>query len=151
MMSISSEHRKLALIIGNENYSRVENKLPHSTNNANDLRDALQNIGFTVQIGSDLNKHQINTLIVDFSKTIEKDDLVFVYFTGHSYQVDGENYFIPIGDDQIKNETDVQGSAIHLRRSFARFVTRNSSYVTIIILDCYRPYYLKNVDVSTCT
>ena len=40
--------QKLALVIGNTNYSRSYNKLDYSFNNAIDLSDSLKKIGFNV-------------------------------------------------------------------------------------------------------
>jgi uncharacterized caspase-like protein len=146
----SSQHRKLALIIGNSNYSRPDNRLSHSKENARDLSNLLKSIGFNTTLVTDLHKHEMTTCIIDFSKTIEDGDLVFFYVCGHACHVEGENYLIPIGDDQIETEKDIEDFAINCDRLLQRLVEKNPSYVTILIFDCSKPYLLKRTSKSNC-
>ena len=79
--TISICRRKLALVIGNENYSRFENRLRHHVNDASDISVALRNIKFN------LTYLQMLSTIKNFSQTIVDDDLVLFYFSGHGYQI----------------------------------------------------------------
>ena len=40
-------------------------------------------------------------------KKIHNDDLILVYFYGHSCQVNGKNYLMPVRKDQIAAGTDI--------------------------------------------
>jgi uncharacterized caspase-like protein len=142
---ISSSRRKLALIIGNNEYSRPENRLRHCINDANDLNKLLKTINFTVDINHDLTNAEMVSAINSFSKTIHDGDLVLFYFSGHGYQVGGENYLMPIDDAKIKTEDDVESFAIPVERTIGQFAAQNPSYVTIFILDCCRVYWPKNM------
>jgi uncharacterized caspase-like protein len=139
----SSRRRKLALVIGNGNYSRPSNRLTHSINNAIDVSDLLNRINFNVTTYTDANT-EMKEMIVDFAKTIKPDDLILFYFSGHGYQVQGKNYLIPVDDDEIKTKRNIEDIAINVERTIERLVEKNPSYVTIFILDCCRPYVLKN-------
>jgi uncharacterized caspase-like protein len=141
--------RKLALIIGNNNYSRPSNRLNQSINNANDLNDLLKSINFNVTMYTDGNAEMM-LKITNFAKTIKDGDLVLFYFSGHGYQVKDKNYLIPVDDAEIESDKDVEDIAINVERTFERLVERNPSYVTIFILDCCRPYLLKNARAPNC-
>ena len=62
--------RKLALIIGNGNYSHSYNRLKQSVNNVNDLSNLLHTIGFHVTTKSNLSKREMITAISDFTDVI---------------------------------------------------------------------------------
>ncbi|CAF1101778.1 unnamed protein product [Adineta steineri] len=140
----SSEHRKLALIIGNSNYSRSENRLDYAKNNSRDLSNLLKTIGFNVTLVNDVDKHEMTTHVIDFSKKICDGDLVFFYFCGHGCQVKDENYLIPVGDKQIEKDRDIDDFAYKCERMIERLTEKNRLYVTIAIFDCSKPYLLKS-------
>ena len=146
----SSDQRKLALVIGNENYSRSRNRLNHSVSNVKQLSDLLRTIDFDVETACNLNKQQMNTRITDFSKMIGNGNLILIYFSGHGYQVNGKNYLIPVGDGQIESNRDIEDFAFDVEKMLERLVKTNRPYVTILILDCCRPYLLNNASASSC-
>ncbi|UJR12099.1 hypothetical protein I4U23_016277 [Adineta vaga] len=139
-----SQHRKLALIIANGNYSRAENRLNQSQTNAKALNDLLNTIGFNVTLIYDVEKHDMTKNIIDFSQEIRDNDLVLFYFSGHIYQTNGKNYLIPVGDAYITKDQDVEDFANDCGRIFNRLIEKNSSYVTLCILDCCQEYLIKN-------
>jgi uncharacterized caspase-like protein len=141
---ISSSRGKLALIIGNNNYSSPGNQLRNSINDADDLNKALQKINFTVNINHNLTNAGMSLAINSFLKTINDGDLVLFYFSGHGYQVGAENYLMGTDDTKIETEDDVESFAIPVERTINRFAAKNSSYVTIFILDCCRVFWPKN-------
>lgn len=135
--------RKLALIIGNNNYIRPESKLRHCINDANDLTEVLSNIRFHVTTKLDLTNSQMVAAVNSFSKTINDGDLVLFYFSGHGYQIKGTNYLMPTDDGQIETEDDVEDFAVPVERTIKRLADKTPSYVTICILDCCRLYWPK--------
>jgi uncharacterized caspase-like protein len=76
----SSLRRKLALIIGNDNYNQSYNKLKHSINNANDLSDSLKKIKFHVTLYTDADATMMEK-IENFSKTINDGDLILFFWS----------------------------------------------------------------------
>ncbi|CAF4578689.1 unnamed protein product [Rotaria socialis] len=151
-MAVSKEHpsihRKLALIIGNDNYRKPYNRLNHSNNNVNDLSNVLKTINFDVTRVCDSNKRQLTTAIIDFAKTIKDGDLVLFYFSGHACQAIKKNYIIPIDDNKIENETDIEDFSVNIERTLERLVEINPSYLTVFILDCCKPYLMENASTS---
>ncbi|CAF3427295.1 unnamed protein product [Rotaria socialis] len=146
----SSPRRKLALIIGNDNYNVLHNKLNHSINNARDLSDVLKKIDFDVTMHIDVDSEMMVT-IKSFSKTINDGDIILFYFSGHGYEVSGKNYLIPVDDTRIKTDIDVEDIGISVQSIVERLIERNSSYVTIFIFDCCPPYWLKPPRTSNST
>jgi uncharacterized caspase-like protein len=144
------DRRKIALIIGNDDYRRPENRLSNSINNAKKLSNVLKTINFNVTTACNLGKHQMITDINAFSKTIDDRDLTLFYFSGHGYQVNGQNYLIPIDDARIQTNRDVEDFAIEVESRLACLVKRNSSYATILILDCCKPYAMQGASTATC-
>jgi uncharacterized caspase-like protein len=146
----SSLHRKLALIIGNDDYTQPYNKLKQSINNANDVSDLLHRIGFQVTKMCNLSKREMNNSIIDFANKIAKDDLIVFYYSGHGYQVNGENYLLPIDDVNIKTDSDFEDFTVSFELAVTRMVQKKLHYAAIFILDCYRPYSLKSPSTLNC-
>jgi len=135
------------LIIGNENYNEPHNRLNHSINNANDLSHSLNQIGFDVTLHRD-PETQMMKLIRNFAKTINDGDLTLFYFSGHSFKLNDKNYIIPVYDIILQNRRDVEEFAIDIEQILTVLAERNPSYATIVILDCCRPYKLRNASTS---
>jgi uncharacterized caspase-like protein len=146
----SSDRRKLALLIGNSDYSRPENKLRNPTQYVKELGNSLEKINFTVTTASNLDKRQMKAQITDFSKTISDGDLILIYFFGQGYQVNEKNYLIPAEDTRIKTPRDVEDFAVDLESTLKSVAEKNKSYVTILILDCCRPYVLNDASGASC-
>jgi uncharacterized caspase-like protein len=144
------DRRKLALIIGNGDYRRPENRLNNCANNAKELSNLLKTINFNVTMECNLSKHQMTTEIIDFSKMVRDGDLILIYFSGHGYQVSEKNYLMPVDDARIETNRDVEDFAINVESTLARLIKKNPSYVTILILDCCRPYVLQGASTATC-
>jgi uncharacterized caspase-like protein len=141
--TVSTSRRKIALVIGNQNYSRPENRLRNSINDADDLSVVLRKIKFQVKTEQDLTKSQMVSTISAFSKTIVDGDLVFFYFSGHGYQINGRNYLMHVDDDLIESDEDVENYAISIEHSLHQLIQKNPSFVTVFILDCCRLNYQK--------
>jgi hypothetical protein len=146
----SSHRRKLALIIGNGAYSQARNKRHHPISNAGDLSDTLKRIGFNVTTACDIAEQEMNKIITDFIKNIVDGDLILFYYSGFASHVNDTNYLIPVDDDKIKCETDLQFFGVDFDRTFTRLVKKNTSYATIFILDCAENYLFTSPTAANC-
>lgn len=142
--TVSTSRCKKALIIGNQNYSRFENRLHHPVSDANDVSAALRNMKFHVTTEHNLTKSRMVSTISNFSKTIVDGDLVLFYFSGHGYEINGRNYLMHIDDSLIETDKDVENYAICLECCLNQLRQENSSGITIFILDCCRQNHPKN-------
>ena len=141
--TVLTSRRKIALLIGNQNYRRPENRLRHSINDVDDLSAVLRTIKFHVRTEHDLTNSQMVSAIPNFTKTIVDGDLVLFYFSGHGYQINGRNYLMHVDDDLIETDQDVENYATSVERSLHQLTQKNSSFVTVFILDCCRLDYPK--------
>ena len=139
--------RKLALIVGNGNYNEPNSRLDYSVDNAKDLSNSLNKINFDVILHTN-PKTNMMKVVRDFTKTIENGDLILFYFSGYGYQLNERNYLIPVYDEIIQNERDVQEFGIDVEQIFTLLTERNPSYATIVVLDCSRPYQLRKASTS---
>jgi len=90
------EPPRLALLIGNRDYPGGED-LPPIHKNVRDLKLALEQRGFSVTEGLDVDLAGARSLVEKFSATVRAappDATVFFYFSGHGAQVDAENLLV---------------------------------------------------------
>ena len=140
--------RKLALIIGNDKYTKSYNELNHSIRNATDLRDSLKKIGFSVTLYTNVDDEMMK-LIKDFRDQIGSGDVVLFYFSGHGCHADGKNYLIPVDDAKMETEKDLAQLSVSVEGIVERLVQERQSYATILILDCCILYRLKRTSISS--
>jgi hypothetical protein len=136
--SDAATERRLALVIGNSNYTSSPLKNP--ANDARDMADTLKNLGFHVILKTNASKREMGKAIDDFGKQMKGKDVGLFYYAGHGLQVNGVNYLIPVGT-KINEETDVEYEAIDAGRVLATMHNAKSR-VNIVILDACRdnPY-----------
>jgi len=95
---------KYALVIGNANYT-YSGRLNNPVNDATDMRNTLQGLGFQVDYLADVNLTRMQTAINNFKIKLNASPNSYglFYFAGHGVQSRGDNYLIPI-DANISNE-----------------------------------------------
>jgi uncharacterized caspase-like protein len=145
----TTNRRKLALIIGNCDYHRDENKLNDSIQNTIELISKLEKISFIVTDHTDVkNEDEMMEKVKDFAKDIKENDFILFYFSGHACQITGENYLLPIGDSDIDSDDNLKDLSNNFQRIFERLANEKTSHTAILILDCCRPYVLNDISAS---
>lgn len=85
--------RRLALVIGNDNYADAP--LRNAINDARAMAAALQDVGFEpVRIRFDVGQEQLAAAVDEFVKDIRPGDTALLYYAGHAMQIEGLNYYI---------------------------------------------------------
>ena len=97
--------KRVALIIGNSAYQQA-GTLANPVNDAKEMGAALQDLGFVVLLGLDLDKRAFDIKVRDFSRALADADTGVFFYAGHGLQIAGHNYLIPI-DAQLQRERDV--------------------------------------------
>lgn len=105
-----SNENKVALIIGNNQYTHFST-LKNALNDAEDMKNTLEKIGFKVIFLSNGDLQSMEENVRKFSSMLREGGVGFFYYAGHGLQVDNTNYLIPVGKD-IKTEVEVKYKAL---------------------------------------
>ena len=116
---------KLALIIGNGDYTKSSNKVAQSIENATKLEAVLKKIHFDVTMKVNLNRKDLLNAMKAFQKEIKKSSLVVFYFSGQGCQTNGINYLIPTNDNELETEKDLEERAVNIQRNLAPLLERS--------------------------
>ncbi|GJD76729.1 caspase family protein [Methylobacterium goesingense] len=109
----ASAENRVALVIGNTGYHNLK-ALTNPANDAKDVAAALKARGFTVLEGRDLERNAMRGVVERFQAQARTADVSVVYYAGHGFQLDGQNYLVPV-DATIKSRGDVETGTLNLR------------------------------------
>ena len=129
-----SGEKKLALVIGNSEYLHGS-KLKEPATDAQTIASALEKQGYEVELGYNLGRKAFNEAIESFSRKFRTYDSGIVYYAGHGFQIDGENYLIPI-DANPETKFQVHSQCINVDHFFQSF--NQPEKPKVIILDACR-------------
>ena len=93
-MSPASAEKRIALVIGNNDYRNVP-KLQKAVNDARTMGDTLKQLGFNVMVAENLNRQQFSQTLLAFDSAVEAGDTAFFFFAGHGFEIAGQNYLLP--------------------------------------------------------
>ncbi len=105
---------RAALVIGNSNYSGY-GTLKNPVNDAEDIGEALDYLGFDVEVISDADQYTMEEAVFRLRDKLadSPDSIGFFFYAGHGIQSGGENYLIPV-DTRISSESLLKSRAIPL-------------------------------------
>ena len=124
--------RQVALIVGNANYAL--GGLANPVNDARAIAARLREIGFEVDLRTDIDQHEMRRAITDFGQRMQPRGIGLVYFAGHGMQIQGRNYLLPV-DARIANEHAVLSEAVDIDVILHQF---SDAGLGILILDACR-------------
>ena len=141
--------KRLALVVGIDAYRDVP-KLEKAVGDAHAMTAALQGLGFTVTEVEDPDRRSLNQAISTFGATISAGDTVFVHFSGHGVEIDGENYLLAAdapkptsgGEDFVKSE------AIPMSALVSRMADAGAA-VRVFVIDACRDNPFEKVGVRS--
>lgn len=128
--------RRVAMVIGNGAYEHA-GELTNPANDARDIAASLQDANFTVILGVDVTKLELQNRLREFAAVIEDADVALLYYAGHGLQVHGRNYLIPI-DAQLANERDLEFEATRLDFILSQMELGREGKTTLVFLDACR-------------
>ena len=131
---IESNNDKIALVIANSNYDI--GKLDKPVEEAEYLIKALEKQGYDVQIGYNLDQANMKKAIIEFSKKFNSYNSGMVYYAGHGFQIDGENYLVPTDTPQTDVMFELKSSLVNVNYVFEAI--NDPKKPKIIILDACR-------------
>lgn len=124
----------VALVIGNGAYR--QSPLSNPANDARAMRDALVDLGFTVELKIDTDRKQLGAGIEHFKTRLRRGDLAVFYYAGHGFQIGGENYLVPIDFDG-HDEASATFDSYPIAR-LTEGMENSGATLNIIILDACR-------------
>ena len=93
--------KRIALVIGNSDYSKPEMKLKNPKNDAQDIAKKLEKLGFHVILKLDATLSEMNAALAEFEQQAVEYDMALFYFAGHGIQSKGENFLLPTNIDYL--------------------------------------------------
>ena len=131
---LAATDQRTALVIGNGAYSSGPLKNP--VNDATDMANALQKLGFKVILKKNASLETMEEAIEDFGNRLKRGGVGLFYYAGHGVQVNGVNYLIPVGAN-VNKESDVRFKAFDTGRILAEMENANNG-LNIVLLDACR-------------
>jgi len=126
--------RRVALVIGNSEYRELP-ALKNPDKDADDVSNTFRLAGFDVFMAKDVTRLQFEEKFRNYLAATDGADLAVVYYSGHGFQIGGENFLIPV-DASLKDAADMEVQAIKLDDVLQQL--RSKSKIQMIILDACR-------------
>lgn len=128
--------RRVALVIGNSKYVDDVTALSNPANDAADVADALQGMGFEVTRALDVDIEGFRKSLRTFAQTVRGADMAVFYYAGHAMHFDEESYLMPIGT-KLEDESAVRFDMISLEEDVIGKTMRDVP-LKILLLDACR-------------
>ncbi len=123
---------RVALVIGNADYLG-QPRLPNPAHDADDMTQALQNLGFKVIEGTNVDKAGFDAKLHEFSRSTSGADVAMFFYSGHGMQINGVNYLVPVDAPVTKEDLEFQTVTLDfVQKLLERAKTK------IIVLDACR-------------
>jgi formylglycine-generating enzyme required for sulfatase activity len=132
--SAQAAEKRVALVIGNSNYSGSPLKNP--VNDASDIAESLEKLGFSVAIELDQSHAQIKEKLQEFGQQLKEADVGFFYYAGHGVQAEGTNYLIPVNAD-MSDQDNIIKEAISISSILQKMEIAGNG-INIVVLDACR-------------
>jgi hypothetical protein len=126
---------KQALVLGNGAYSG-KLRLESPENDARSMTRALEELGFNVTWGVDLEFYATKILIDNYLELVNAPAtaISLLYYSGHGLQIEDHNYIIPVDFDHFEQEKTAKLISV---QSIVDQMTRDTT-VRIVLLDACR-------------
>ena len=129
--------KRLAIIVGNNDYAEVP-KLSTAVNDAREAREVLERRGFSVEVVENGTKRQISRALAKIESAIEPGDSVLFHFAGHGFEIDGQNWLLPIDVPAAKQGESgvVKDESFNAADIIERFRAKGAGTVVAILDAC---------------
>ncbi|MBR1286164.1 caspase family protein [Bradyrhizobium sp. AUGA SZCCT0177] len=134
-ISVAKADRRVALVVGNSNYSNASLFLANPKNDATDVAAALRGVGFEVLQAIDANKRDLDLNMAKFARLATDADAALFYYAGHAVQYQGRNFLMPT-DAEVEDEISFRYQMTPL--DDVRAALDRGDGVKIVILDACR-------------
>ncbi len=134
--SIELYAKSYALVIGIDEYSNGWPKLSNAVQDAELISAELEKKGFDVEMHTNLNSDELNTVFKRFFilKGDDPNARLFIWFAGHGATVDGEGYLIPADAPTPQQGAEFKFASVALR-DFGTFMRQAVSKHAYAVFD----------------
>ncbi|MBO6891403.1 MAG: caspase family protein [Roseibium sp.] len=132
--SASEDGRRVALVIGNQDYKYVE-PLENPLNDTKEITRVLQESDFDVTVGTNLTKKELEQVVRRFLRELNEGDTALFYYSGHALQVGESNFILPV-DAKLASQYDLEFES--LKVSHLLDYMKAASSLQIVMLDACR-------------
>jgi len=129
-----AEGRRVALVIGNQDYQYVE-PLENPLNDLKGITRVLQDADFDVTVGTNLAKKDLERVVRRFLRELQDGDTALFYYSGHALQVGDSNFLLPV-DAKLASQYDLEFES--LKVSHLLDYMKAASSMQIVMLDSCR-------------
>lgn len=130
----SAAGKRVALVIGNSAYEHAA-PLPNPKNDADAISKSLEDLGFEVIRGNDLDHRAFADTVSAFRKILQGADVGLFFYAGHGLQVNGQNYLAPT-DARLEDETALGFEVVPLRIILK--LMESKTKINLVFLDACR-------------
>src|SRR5215467_4167235 len=134
----AQSQRRVALLIGNNAYTYVP-RLANAIGDVRAVAATLKGLGFAVSVAEDQSRQDMSRTLLTFDKAIEPGDTAFFFFSGHGFEIHGQNYLLPTDVPGVReNEEELlQDASFPVERIIDRMQARGAR-VALLVLDACR-------------
>ncbi|MBN9670361.1 caspase family protein [Roseibium aggregatum] len=126
--------RRVALVIGNQDYEFVE-PLVNPLNDIAEVSRILREADFDVTVGTNLAKKDLEQVVRRFLRELNEGDTALFYYSGHALQVGDANFILPT-DAKLASQYDLEFES--LKVSHLLDYMKAASSLQIVMLDACR-------------
>jgi hypothetical protein len=129
--------KRHALVIANSAYNSLE-KVPSASHDGSGVNDLLKKLGFEVTLLKDVKtKDELQyDHLPQFIKKISEGDIIVLYFSGHGFSLNGDNYLSLIESPSSLTQDGVEKYAIALDSLEAVVRDRKPGLIFLILDAC---------------
>jgi uncharacterized caspase-like protein len=136
LASPATAQKRVAFVVGNATYEHA-GVLANPVNDANDMEQALKDMGFDVILGLNLDKRGFDAKVRDFSRELIDAETGVFFYAGHGLQVSGHNHLLPV-DARLRSERDLDFETVGLDFILKQMELDREGKTNIVFLDACR-------------
>lgn len=129
--------KQLAVVVGNNAYQEVP-QLVAAVNDARAMTDGLKRAGFSVELVENGTKLQISRALATVEGEIDPGDTVVFHFSGHGFEIDGQNWLLPVDVPAAKQGESglIKDQSFNAADIIDRFRAKGAGTVVAILDAC---------------
>ena len=130
---------RYALVIGNANYAKADDRLPNAINDTNDISAALRKLGYQVVLKQNLSRLDMIKEIDAFIARLKSNRTSsegFFWYAGHAMLIDGDSILLPL-DVNLESESLILHTSYSVA-SLTKGLEAVKNKVNVVVLDACR-------------